>query len=173
MWSIPLASIFSLLWVRVDPFLTKSDGPVLEECGLDCHQNCIYSAFGCSWFRMLRCFWGFYYQICFSHHTSDDHGWIFTRGSFQNLHIKDVWHCVGFFPFYPLQFCLANHLFKEEGIWDLLHCTLLFVAVVLLNSLLFGQNWRVMILKLISHCPLPMGISPTLFQMFMLILMHR
>ncbi|KAL6346905.1 hypothetical protein AAG906_003022 [Vitis piasezkii] len=36
-WSILLASIFSLLWVRVDPFLAKSDGPVLEECGLDCH----------------------------------------------------------------------------------------------------------------------------------------
>ncbi|KAA8528831.1 hypothetical protein F0562_036186 [Nyssa sinensis] len=36
-WSILLASIFSLLWVRVDPFLAKSDGPVLEECGLDCN----------------------------------------------------------------------------------------------------------------------------------------
>ncbi|GAV63561.1 Cellulose_synt domain-containing protein [Cephalotus follicularis] len=35
-WSILLASIFSLLWVRIDPFLAKSDGPVLEECGLDC-----------------------------------------------------------------------------------------------------------------------------------------
>ncbi|KAK2661024.1 hypothetical protein Ddye_007557 [Dipteronia dyeriana] len=35
-WSILLASIFSLLWVRVDPFLAKSDGPKLEECGLDC-----------------------------------------------------------------------------------------------------------------------------------------
>ncbi|KAL5974542.1 Cellulose synthase A catalytic subunit 2 [UDP-forming] [Asimina triloba] len=29
-WSILLASIFSLLWVRVNPFLAKSDGPVLE-----------------------------------------------------------------------------------------------------------------------------------------------
>ncbi|KAK4803551.1 hypothetical protein SAY86_003368 [Trapa natans] len=36
-WSILLASIFSLLWVRVDPFLAKSGGPVLEECGLDCN----------------------------------------------------------------------------------------------------------------------------------------
>ncbi|KAK6939151.1 Cellulose synthase, RING-type zinc finger [Dillenia turbinata] len=35
-WSILLASIFSLLWVRIDPFLARSDGPVLEECGLDC-----------------------------------------------------------------------------------------------------------------------------------------
>ncbi|ERN11467.1 hypothetical protein AMTRI_Chr03g43740 [Amborella trichopoda] len=36
-WSILLASIFSLLWVRIDPFLSRSDGPVLEECGLDCN----------------------------------------------------------------------------------------------------------------------------------------
>ncbi|OEL33836.1 hypothetical protein BAE44_0005141 [Dichanthelium oligosanthes] len=36
-WSILLASIFSLLWVRVDPFLAKNDGPLLEECGLDCN----------------------------------------------------------------------------------------------------------------------------------------
>ncbi|PHT50755.1 putative cellulose synthase A catalytic subunit 5 [UDP-forming] [Capsicum baccatum] len=35
-WSILLASVFSLLWVRIDPFLAKSDGPILEECGLDC-----------------------------------------------------------------------------------------------------------------------------------------
>lgn len=35
-WSILLASIFSLLWVRVNPFIAKSDGPVLEVCGLDC-----------------------------------------------------------------------------------------------------------------------------------------
>uniref|UniRef100_A0A2N9I657 Cellulose synthase n=1 Tax=Fagus sylvatica TaxID=28930 RepID=A0A2N9I657_FAGSY len=37
-WSILLASIFSLLWVRIDPFLAKSDGPVLEECGLNCNN---------------------------------------------------------------------------------------------------------------------------------------
>ncbi|KAK3441148.1 hypothetical protein EUGRSUZ_B01562 [Eucalyptus grandis] len=36
-WSILLASIFSLLWVRVDPFFAKSDGPLLEGCGLDCN----------------------------------------------------------------------------------------------------------------------------------------
>ncbi|KAL5577895.1 hypothetical protein UlMin_019594 [Ulmus minor] len=36
-WSILVASIFSLLWVRIDPFLTKSDDPPLEECGLDCN----------------------------------------------------------------------------------------------------------------------------------------
>lgn len=35
-WSILLASIFSLLWVRVNPFVAKFDGPVLEVCGLDC-----------------------------------------------------------------------------------------------------------------------------------------
>ena len=35
-WSILLASIFSLLWVRIDPFLGPSDGLILEECGLDC-----------------------------------------------------------------------------------------------------------------------------------------
>ncbi|XP_057973112.1 probable cellulose synthase A catalytic subunit 5 [UDP-forming] [Malania oleifera] len=36
-WSILLASIFSLLWVRIDPFLARSDGPLLEECGLVCN----------------------------------------------------------------------------------------------------------------------------------------
>eukprot|EP00252_Welwitschia_mirabilis_P014831 TRINITY_DN3286_c0_g4_i1.p1 TRINITY_DN3286_c0_g4~~TRINITY_DN3286_c0_g4_i1.p1 ORF type:complete len:1099 (+),score=188.36 TRINITY_DN3286_c0_g4_i1:233-3529(+) len=36
-WSLLLASIFSLIWVRVNPFLPKGDGPVLEECGLDCN----------------------------------------------------------------------------------------------------------------------------------------
>lgn len=35
-WSIMLASIFSLLWVRIDPFVSKTTGPILEECGLDC-----------------------------------------------------------------------------------------------------------------------------------------
>ncbi|WOG82027.1 hypothetical protein DCAR_0101186 [Daucus carota subsp. sativus] len=34
-WSILLASIFSLLWVRVNPFVSR-DGIVLEVCGLDC-----------------------------------------------------------------------------------------------------------------------------------------
>ncbi|KAK8966802.1 putative cellulose synthase A catalytic subunit 3 [UDP-forming] [Platanthera guangdongensis] len=35
-WSILLSSVCSLLWVRLNPFLSKSDGPVLEICGLDC-----------------------------------------------------------------------------------------------------------------------------------------
>ncbi|KAH7414784.1 hypothetical protein KP509_14G011300 [Ceratopteris richardii] len=35
-WSILLASILSLLWVRVNPFLPKQTGPLLEECGLRC-----------------------------------------------------------------------------------------------------------------------------------------
>lgn len=35
-WSILLASFFSVLWVRIDPFTPKSEGPILEECGLDC-----------------------------------------------------------------------------------------------------------------------------------------
>ncbi|XP_027092801.2 cellulose synthase A catalytic subunit 2 [UDP-forming]-like [Coffea arabica] len=34
-WSILLASIFSLLWVRINPFVNKN-GIVLEICGLDC-----------------------------------------------------------------------------------------------------------------------------------------
>lgn len=37
LWSILVASIFSLIWVRIDPFLNKPDGPVLQECGLDCN----------------------------------------------------------------------------------------------------------------------------------------
>ncbi|KAE9620913.1 putative cellulose synthase (UDP-forming) chromatin regulator PHD family [Lupinus albus] len=35
-WSILLASIFSLLWVRVDPFITRVTGPNVEECGINC-----------------------------------------------------------------------------------------------------------------------------------------
>ncbi|EFJ32022.1 hypothetical protein SELMODRAFT_86720 [Selaginella moellendorffii] len=35
-WSILLASIFSLLWVRIDPFLPKVRGPNLQQCGLNC-----------------------------------------------------------------------------------------------------------------------------------------
>ncbi|XP_024382829.1 probable cellulose synthase A catalytic subunit 2 [UDP-forming] isoform X2 [Physcomitrium patens] len=35
-WSILLASIFSLLWVRIDPFLPKVTGPNLVRCGLTC-----------------------------------------------------------------------------------------------------------------------------------------
>ncbi|RDX94101.1 putative cellulose synthase A catalytic subunit 5 [UDP-forming], partial [Mucuna pruriens] len=36
-WAILLASFFSVLWVKIDPFLPKSNGPILEECGLDCN----------------------------------------------------------------------------------------------------------------------------------------
>ncbi|MBA0834113.1 hypothetical protein Goarm_006494 [Gossypium armourianum] len=34
-WSILLASILTLMWVRMNPFVSK-DGPVLEICGLNC-----------------------------------------------------------------------------------------------------------------------------------------
>jgi len=37
-WSVLLASLFSLIWVRINPFIAKSNGPVLEECGLDCND---------------------------------------------------------------------------------------------------------------------------------------
>jgi cellulose synthase A len=36
LWSILLASIFSLVWVRIDPFIPKSKGPVLKPCGVVC-----------------------------------------------------------------------------------------------------------------------------------------
>ncbi|MED6135796.1 Cellulose synthase A catalytic subunit 4 [UDP-forming] [Stylosanthes scabra] len=36
LWSILLASIFSLIWVRIDPFLPKQTGPILKQCGVDC-----------------------------------------------------------------------------------------------------------------------------------------
>ncbi|KAE8702334.1 putative cellulose synthase A catalytic subunit 3 [Hibiscus syriacus] len=35
-WSIVLALIFSFVWIRLDPFVPRSDGPSLVECGLDC-----------------------------------------------------------------------------------------------------------------------------------------
>lgn len=35
-WSILLASIFSLLWVRIDPFTTRVTGPDVEQCGINC-----------------------------------------------------------------------------------------------------------------------------------------
>ncbi|RZB77360.1 Cellulose synthase A catalytic subunit 3 isoform D [Glycine soja] len=35
-WSVLLASIFSLLWVRIDPFTTRVTGPDVEECGINC-----------------------------------------------------------------------------------------------------------------------------------------
>ncbi|XWS47022.1 hypothetical protein CRYUN_Cryun14cG0117900 [Craigia yunnanensis] len=36
LWSVLLASIFSLVWVRIDPFLPKQTGPVLKQCGVEC-----------------------------------------------------------------------------------------------------------------------------------------
>lgn len=36
LWSILLASIFSLVWVRIDPFLPKQKGPILKQCGVEC-----------------------------------------------------------------------------------------------------------------------------------------
>ncbi|KAF6156248.1 hypothetical protein GIB67_030251 [Kingdonia uniflora] len=36
LWSILLASIFSLVWVRIDPFLPKQTGPILKQCGIEC-----------------------------------------------------------------------------------------------------------------------------------------
>ena len=35
-WSVLLASICSLLWVRTNPFVPKQIGPILDECGLQC-----------------------------------------------------------------------------------------------------------------------------------------
>ncbi|XP_024962230.1 cellulose synthase A catalytic subunit 3 [UDP-forming]-like [Cynara cardunculus var. scolymus] len=35
-WSILLASIFSLLWVRIDPFTTRVTGPDVTFCGINC-----------------------------------------------------------------------------------------------------------------------------------------
>ncbi|XAR58666.1 Cellulose synthase (UDP-forming) [Bertholletia excelsa] len=36
LWSILLASIFSLVLVRIDPFLPKQTGPILKQCGVEC-----------------------------------------------------------------------------------------------------------------------------------------
>ncbi|KAL9251408.1 Cellulose synthase A catalytic subunit 3 [UDP-forming]-like protein [Drosera capensis] len=35
-WSILLASIFSLLWVRIDPFIRPVTGPDVQQCGINC-----------------------------------------------------------------------------------------------------------------------------------------
>ncbi|CAL4945012.1 unnamed protein product [Urochloa decumbens] len=35
-WAILLASIFSLLWVRIDPFTTRVTGPDIIKCGINC-----------------------------------------------------------------------------------------------------------------------------------------
>ncbi|KAI4301047.1 hypothetical protein L6164_034366 [Bauhinia variegata] len=36
LWSILLASVFSLIWIRIDPFLPKQIGPILKQCGVQC-----------------------------------------------------------------------------------------------------------------------------------------
>ncbi|KMS96891.1 hypothetical protein BVRB_7g180680 [Beta vulgaris subsp. vulgaris] len=36
LWSVLIASIFSLIWVRIDPFLPKQTGPILKQCGVEC-----------------------------------------------------------------------------------------------------------------------------------------
>lgn len=35
-WSVLLASIFSLVWVRLDPFVLKTKGPDVNQCGISC-----------------------------------------------------------------------------------------------------------------------------------------
>ncbi|XP_020102828.1 probable cellulose synthase A catalytic subunit 8 [UDP-forming] isoform X2 [Ananas comosus] len=35
-WSLLLATIFSMLWVRVNPFVTRFTGPNVEDCGIYC-----------------------------------------------------------------------------------------------------------------------------------------
>ncbi|KAI4386517.1 hypothetical protein MLD38_004445 [Melastoma candidum] len=35
-WSVLLASIFSLLWLHVNPFATRMVGPSIEQCGINC-----------------------------------------------------------------------------------------------------------------------------------------
>ncbi|KAI4335529.1 hypothetical protein L6164_014167 [Bauhinia variegata] len=35
-WSVLLASIFSLIWVRIDPFVLKTKGPDIKQCGISC-----------------------------------------------------------------------------------------------------------------------------------------
>ncbi|KAJ7972600.1 Cellulose synthase [Quillaja saponaria] len=37
------ASIFSLVWVQIVPFLPKPTGPVLKQCGEECYSNSVYS----------------------------------------------------------------------------------------------------------------------------------
>ncbi|XP_020520425.1 probable cellulose synthase A catalytic subunit 2 [UDP-forming] [Amborella trichopoda] len=36
MWSLLLATLFSLVWVRLDPFTTRFRGPDLSQCGINC-----------------------------------------------------------------------------------------------------------------------------------------
>lgn len=55
-WSILLASIFSLLWVRVDPFTTRVTGPDVEQCGINCWQ--IVAGFQKNCFGLKSKRWG-------------------------------------------------------------------------------------------------------------------
>lgn len=45
-WSVLLASIFSLLWVRIDPFILKTKGPDVKQCGINCWSIASTSLFG-------------------------------------------------------------------------------------------------------------------------------
>ncbi|XP_028794554.1 cellulose synthase A catalytic subunit 4 [UDP-forming]-like [Neltuma alba] len=36
LWSLFVALVLSLLWVRIDPFLPRQSGPVLKQCGVEC-----------------------------------------------------------------------------------------------------------------------------------------
>ncbi|KAL5547556.1 hypothetical protein UlMin_002787 [Ulmus minor] len=35
-WTVLLASLFSLLWVQINPFVLKTKGPDVKQCGLNC-----------------------------------------------------------------------------------------------------------------------------------------
>ncbi|KAL5842140.1 hypothetical protein ACOSQ3_012743 [Xanthoceras sorbifolium] len=35
-WSVLLASIFSLIWIRIDPFVMRARGPDSKQCGINC-----------------------------------------------------------------------------------------------------------------------------------------
>ncbi len=63
-WSILLASIFSLLWVRIDPFLPKATGPNLVQCGVSCW---FFFFFWCpkSWHRFFLHWDGRFYLLEF------------------------------------------------------------------------------------------------------------
>ena len=54
-WSILLASICSLMWVRINPFIPKYDGPSLEVCGLDCDWDV-------NWVLLVFMFGEFYWM---------------------------------------------------------------------------------------------------------------
>ena len=36
-WCLLLASVFSLWWIRINPFVSKGDIDLSEDCGLDCY----------------------------------------------------------------------------------------------------------------------------------------